>query len=52
MNPSETIAAYLVNSPSRGEIFFAHYAEANKLALSLKLPVIFVFADGSTFEQI
>lgn len=51
-NPSELIASYLVNSPSRGELFFVNYADANRLALSLKLPVVFVYADGSTFEQI
>jgi hypothetical protein len=51
-NPSELIAAYMVTSPVRGEIFFANYSDANQLALSLSLPVIFVYADGSTFEQI
>lgn len=51
-DPSTLIAAYLVNSPTRGELFFAHYADANKLAIRLKVPVIFVYADGMTFEQI
>jgi hypothetical protein len=51
-NPSELIAAYMVNCKASGEIFFATYSAANRFALSAKLPVIFVYADGSTFEQI
>jgi len=51
-NPSELIVSYIVKSPARGEVFYSTYFAANKVALALRLPVIFVFADGSTFEQI
>jgi len=51
-NPSELVAAYMVNCKVRGEIFFATYSAANRFALFSKLPVVFVYADGSIFEQI
>jgi len=51
-NPSELIVSYIVKCPARGEVFYSTYFAANKFALAFRLPVIFVFADGSTFEQI
>lgn len=51
-NTTPEIVEYEVTTPYGQTIIRHDYASANEIALHYSIPVVFVYSDGSRFEQI